>query len=164
MRSIICCVSCGWGSKGNKKEVEQQTDKYGEFICSRCEESWNAIVDAREDSDGFLLDKVFGKTKALITSKHIYYHDGPRVKDPKTPFLGFGGSWFLVVDMKKPEIYVTNNLFHDRTVPEAFQKKLEKSGAINAKVMEVDKALLEELKRNLNDIPYLNDKQIKEEG
>jgi len=30
--------------------------------------------------------------------------------------------------------------------------------------MEVDKALLEELKRNLNDIPYLNDKQIKEEG
>jgi len=156
MLDITCCVSCGWGKKGNKEEIEQQLKKYDEYICVKCENLWNKIVEMGHSSGELILDKGFIKTKALITSKHIYYHDGARVRDPKTPFLGFGGSWLLVIDKRKPEVYVTNNLYHDRTVPDDFQSKLKESGAINADVIWLDKNMLEELKGNLNKIPYLN--------
>src|SRR5690625_2820305 len=102
MKDITCCVSCWWGEKGNREEVKQQLKKYDEYICIKCEKGWRKIIEIGDSSDGFLLDKGFVKTKALITSKQVYYHDGPRVKDPKKPFLGFGGSWFLVIDKKEP--------------------------------------------------------------
>src|SRR5690625_939000 len=157
MNNITCCESCGWGNKGNKKEVEQQLKKYDEYICIKCENVWNKIIEMGNSSDELILDKGFIKTKALITSDNIYYHEKDRVMDPKTPFLGFGGSWFLVIDKRKPEIYATNNLFHDRRIPEVFQKKIEDSGAINAEIIAVDRPLLENLKKNLNDISFLND-------
>ncbi|MCB5367058.1 hypothetical protein LIP24_10475, partial [Collinsella aerofaciens] len=45
-----CCTACGVGSSKNTKEdIIAQVEKYGEFICKHCEESFNEILNSDED-------------------------------------------------------------------------------------------------------------------
>lgn len=160
MMNLTCCVSCGVGSSTREHEVPAQTKKFGEYICIPCEESLNKILEAK---DGLQIDKGYGSpAEGFITEENVYYSDGSRVKDPKSSWLGFGGSWFLVIKKYKTklgyrqEMFVTNNLWHNRRIPKGFQSKLKESGAIDSTVIGVNKKSLENLRDTLNNIPYFN--------
>lgn len=155
------CVACGWGSAEIDKNAETQIKKYGENVCPNCEKSFNSIL---ESEDELRLKTGFGVSETLITRDTIYYFeaDRPKVCDPKAPFLGFGGSWFLVTKVYKTkygsarQAFVTNNLFHDRRIPNSFQDKFVEKGKVNATVVGISKEELIFLKEQLNKIPYLN--------
>lgn len=161
MMNLTCCVSCGVGSSVREHEVPEQVEKFGEYICIPCEKSLNKILQAK---DGLQIDKGYGLPReAFITEDDIYYSDGPRVEDPKSSWLGFGGRWFLVIkkhktefDGYRQEIFVTNNLWHNRRIPKGFQSKLKESGVIDSVVINVSKKSIEDLRDVLNNIPYLN--------
>lgn len=159
MMNLTCCVSCGVGSSRSEKDVPSQVKKFNEYICVSCEKQLNAIVESDEQ---ILINKGYGSPcEALITKEAVYYFDGPIIADPERSFLGFGGSWFIVVKKKKlqygfkQEVFVTNNLWHNRRIPNGFQKKLEESNAINAVVIPVNKSSIEDLLKRLNKTPYI---------
>lgn len=159
MMNLTCCVSCGVGSSKSEKDVPPQVEKFNEYICVSCEKQLNAII---ETDDQVFINKGYGlPCEALITRDTVYYFDGPIIADPEKSFLGFGGRWFIVVIKKKmqygfeQEILVTNNLWHSRSIPNGFQKKLEESNVINADVIPVNKSSIEDLLKRLNETPYL---------
>lgn len=159
--STICCKACGWGNGSvTAEEIEQQKEKHGEYICVRCEKSFNLIL---ESDDELKLKTGFGISETLITENAIYYFesDRPKVCNPSTPFLGFGGSWFIVTRNYKSDYgsvrtaFVTNNLFHEKNIPECYQQRFKERKKVNAKVVPVSKDQLISLKNILNNIPFL---------
>jgi hypothetical protein len=156
------CVACGWGSAEIDKNADNQIEKFGENICIKCENSFQSILDT-EGEHG--LKTGFGVSETLITKDTIYYFeaDRPKVCDPKSPFLGFGGAWYLVTKLYKTKYgqtrkaFVTNNLFHDRRIPKSIQEKFVEEGKVNSTVVGISKQELLSLKEQLNKIPYLNE-------
>jgi len=155
------CVACGVGSSKNTKEIIlAQIEKYGEFICIQCEQDFNKILESDKE---LVIETGFGKCESLITHDNIYRFesDRPKVCNPKSPFLGFGGSWVLITKDYKTEygtkrkIFVSNNLFHVKRIPKPFQQAFKDKGKVNATVTFVSKRELEELRDILNGIPYL---------
>jgi hypothetical protein len=156
-----CCVACGVGSSQNTREmILSQIEKYGEFICTNCEEDFNKILESDKE---LIIETGFGKCETLITQDNIYRFeaDRPKVCYLKSSFLGFGGAWVLITkDYKskhgtKRKIYVSNNLFHVKRIPKPFQQAFKDKGKVNATVTFVNKSELEELRDILNSIPYL---------
>jgi hypothetical protein len=153
-KQIECCVSCGWGKgKTPQEEIDEQKTKYGEYICKDCETVYLGIANA--DEEIVITDPGGWSTKALIAENAIYYFENrlKTIEDPKSPMLGFGGSWFLIHDFKKGNIIITNNLWHSRSIPECMRKLIKKK--INCKIFSVSKGELQALRDNLNAIPYL---------
>lgn len=156
--NIVCCVACGWGStQTKKKEIERSVLKYGQFICSKCESDFERILS--EDKE-LKIETPFGTCEALITEDTIYRFeaDRPKVIDPKSPFVGFGGAWFLIVkdyhDGKR-KVMVSNNLWHVKTIPSYFRSLFKEKGKINSIVIPVKKGELIELENTLQNIPFL---------
>ncbi|GIN60496.1 hypothetical protein J27TS8_04890 [Robertmurraya siralis] len=163
MMNFKCCVACGWGSAEINKNADAQIEKFGENICVKCEDSFNSILESEEE---LRLKTGFGVSETLITKDTIYYFeaDRPKVCDPKAPFLGFGGSWFLITKDQKTKYggsirkaFVSNNLFHDRSIPKSFRERFLEKGKVNATVVGISKQELISLKDQLNRIPYLNE-------
>ena len=106
--AIDCCKSCHIGKGVDKKILESQKLKYGgTYICKDCEETVEQIV---KDNFG-KKTKITGK-KILITKKGIYSDGGLSSGDS----LGFCGSFFLC--RKKDKIWLTNNLWEERSLHE----------------------------------------------
>jgi len=157
-----CCVACGVGSGQNTKEgIKKQIEKYGEFICEECEKRFSLILESNEE----LYVKSMGSSaETLITEDCIYYFEGDRGKivNPKSSFLGFGGRWFLILKTYKGEfapirkIMLSNNLWHYCRIPKPFQEKFKKAGKVNAEVIEVSLTELNEFKKLINKVSYID--------
>lgn len=163
MLDIKSCVACGWGrSFTPPHEIEQQEKKHGEYICVKCEDVFESILNAPKGEE-FTINKGYGSPcEALITDTNIYYFDGPEVSDPNSSFLGFGGCWFIVTKTYQKEhgalrkVMVTNNLWHSRRVPVSYRDRLEHAGKIDSTVVGIERSQLVDFKKLLNGIPYLN--------
>lgn len=165
---ITCCVACGWG-KGSvpEEEIKAQSDKHGEYICKSCEQVFEGILQAPKD-EKITIDKGYGSpSETVITEDNIYYFDGSVVADPNRSFIGFGGAWILIVKSyptkygAKNKAIVTNNLWHSRRIPPAYQKKMKDSGKVDSHVIWADKRLLAELRDTLSGIRYLDKETVK---
>lgn len=158
MSDLTYCISCGWGSSETEKDVPEQVEKHGEHICKKCEASFEAILNSEEE---LKLQTGFGLSETLITQNAIYYFEADRAKimPPDSPFLGFGGSWFLVIKEygSQRKVFATNNLFHNREIPKSYQDKFKSNGKVNAIVVAISKKELTSLKNLLNAIPYLKE-------
>lgn len=162
LNDIVCCVACGIGSSSvPQSEIEQQTEKHGEYICTGCEAAYEAILNTPKGEE-IKLNKGYGSPcETLISADVIYYFDGPIVADPKRSFLGFGGSWFLIIKDYPQErginrkVFVTNNLWHSRSIPESYSRKLKAAGKINSTVVPIGRDKLDELRELLNSINYI---------
>ena len=156
-----CCVACGVGSGQNTKEgIRKQIEKYGEFICETCEQSFNTFLESEGE---VRVSSMGGTAETLITEDNIYHFESDRGKvlNPSSPFLGFGGRWFLIIKdyndllIPKRKIMISNNLFHHCRIPKSFQEKFKKAGKVNATVTNVSLAELKEFKKLINEIPYI---------
>lgn len=103
--STFICSSCAMGTSSTTvEEVEEQRAKYGgEFICKNCE---NRAINAGMPGADFR--DTLGQ-KLMLTKKGFYYDQG--VSSDKGRGLGFGGSWWLIHDLRKDSWHITNNLF-----------------------------------------------------
>lgn len=161
--NIQCCVACGLGKSSTpQEEVKQQEKKHGEYICVKCEDVFESILNAPKGEE-FTINKGYGSPcEALITDTNIYYFDGPKVSDPKSSFLGFGGCWLLVTKTYPLEygevrkVMVTNNLWHSRRVPASYRERLRQADKIDSTVVGIERSQLVDFKKLLNGIPYLN--------
>lgn len=157
-----CCTACGIGSSKNTRDIIiKQTERFGEFICEECEKRLNMILESDEE---FYVESMGELLETLITEDCIYYFESDRDKiaDPKSSFLGFAGSWFLIIKTYKEEfatkrkIMLSNNLWHYCTIPKPFQEKFKKAGKINARVIGVTLKELKEFKQLINKVPYID--------
>ncbi|MGG1638264.1 hypothetical protein [Paenibacillus sp. NRS-1760] len=157
-REITCCKSCGWGSDSiTISEVQQQVEKHGVYVCEKCEAKYEAILNHEGD---FRIKNGFGSNEAFITEDSIYYveADRGRIVDPKAPFLGFGGRWFLIVKRQdgSNNAFVTNSLFHWVSIPAVFRERFKKSDKVNSTIVGMEKEALANLRDILKNIPHLN--------
>lgn len=111
-RELVCCVSCHCGiSSTLAKDIENQKNKYGVYICKNCEKT---SLDIGKTQD--IVNSLY--TKLYIDRTGLYYDGGVRPKNER--MLGFGGRWFLC--KCKDKNWLTNNLFistslHEKLLP-----------------------------------------------
>lgn len=153
MPDIICCDGCRTGnSKISQLEIEEQRKKYGGvYICKYCED----IIDKINSSNG--QNKDFLGRDLLVSRSGIYYHDGRRLMPPKTKFLGFGGSYFLIET--KDEVYLTNNLFLKRSFHELLSEKIDEDKINILNIKHLSNREAEEFKKSkslINEISKCN--------
>lgn len=118
---IIRCRNCYNNCSASAETIEKQKEKYdGDYICIQCEEAINKINSP--DFNGHGIDKM--GNKVMLSKVGFYYHefDRGRIMPANSPFLGFGGRWFLVET--KNETYVTNNIFSGRQFYPILQSKI----------------------------------------
>lgn len=115
MPRIVCCNSCYSGTSVTPfEEIEEQREKYGEYICKRCEENSLKVGETQDVNDSL-------GHKLMIAKNGLYYDEGVRKRG--TQWLGFAGSWYLI--KTKNRNWLTNNLFITTGLHEKLLKNFE---------------------------------------